>query len=155
MGRGGAGAAAALGGCRLNFPSKVASVRVMPPFEYQLTADPIQPTAAVFAVEEGAEVQFLGTVRGQEDGRPISGIDYSAYLPMAEQEFLRLCERGQSEHGPHRVFIQHRLGFVADREPSILIRVQTKHSSEAFELCHWYLKVIKTTVPIWKKPVWV
>jgi molybdopterin synthase catalytic subunit len=112
------------------------------------------PGPAVFAPEEGAEVQFLGTVRGQEDGRPITGIDYSAYLPMAEKELERLCLQGQEEHGPHRVQILHRLGFVADQEPSILIRVQTKHSAEAFALCHWYLKAVKTTVPIWKKPVW-
>ncbi len=123
------------------------------PFEYQLIADPILPAPAVFAAEEGAEVQFLGTVRGQEEGRPISGIDYSVYRPMAEKELERLCQRGQAEQPPHRVFIQHRLGFVADREPSILIRVWTKHSAEAFDICRWYLKEIKTTVPIWKKPV--
>lgn len=123
-------------------------------YTFQLTADPIAPGAAVFAAEEGAEVQFLGTVRGQEEGRVITGIDYSVYRPMAEKELERLCQRGQTEQPPHRVFIQHRLGFVADREPSILIRVQTKHSAEAFEICRWYLKEIKTTVPIWKKPVW-
>ena len=64
-----------------------------------------------------------------------------------------LVERGQREHGPHRVVIQHRLGFVAAEQPSIVIRVRTKHSAESFELCHWYLKEIKTRVPIWKKPV--
>lgn len=125
-----------------------------PPFTYALVHEPLVPGPAVFAPEEGAEVQFLGTVRGQEDGRPITGIDYSAYLPMAEKELERLCLQGQEEHGPHRVQILHRLGFVADQEPSILIRVQTKHSAEAFALCHWYLKAVKTTVPIWKKPVW-
>jgi molybdopterin synthase catalytic subunit len=125
-----------------------------PAYSFQLIADPIVPEVAVFAAEEGAEVQFLGTVRGQEEGRVITGIDYSVYRPMAEKELDRLCQRGQAEQRPHRVFIQHRLGFVADREPSILIRVQTKHSAEAFEICRWYLKEIKTSVPIWKKPVW-
>jgi molybdopterin synthase catalytic subunit len=33
--------------------------------------------------------------------------------------------------------------------------VKTRHSAEGFELCRWYLREIKTSVPIWKKPVWV
>jgi molybdopterin synthase catalytic subunit len=44
---------------------------------------------------------------------------------------------------------------VAAEEPSIVIRVRTKHSAEAFDLCRWYLKAIKTRVPIWKKPVFI
>ncbi len=119
-----------------------------------LSEDPIPTTPSVFAPGEGAEVQFLGVVRGLEEGREITGIDYTAYRPMAEKTLRELVERGAAEHGPHRVFLQHRLGFVAAEEPSILIRVQTKHSAEAFDLCRWYLKEVKTTVPIWKRAVW-
>ena len=120
-----------------------------------LSEAPIVPASAVFLPEEGAEVQFLGMVRGSEDGKVITGIDYSAYLPMAEKMLQDLVARGQREHGPHRIFIQHRLGFVAAEQPSIVIRVRTKHSAASFDLCHWYLKEIKTSVPIWKKPVFV
>ena len=127
----------------------------MSAFVIQLSDQAIEPTAAVFRDEEGAECQFLGTVRHLEEGKEISGIDYSIYRPMAEQELERLCEQGQREHPGHRVYIQHRLGFVAAREPSIIIRVTTKHSAASFELCQWYLREIKSKVPIWKKPVWV
>lgn len=123
------------------------------PFPFLLSTEPIKPGAHSFASGEGAQVQFLGVVRGEEDGKPISGIDYIAYLPMAEKMLTELIERGARDHGPHRVFIQHRLGFVANEEPSIIIRVQTKHSSEAFDICRWYLKEIKTSVPIWKRAV--
>jgi molybdopterin synthase catalytic subunit len=118
-----------------------------------LSEEPIQTAQTVFKSGEGAEVQFLGVVRGEEDGKVISGIEYSAYLPMAEKMLSELADRGAREHGPHRLFIQHRLGFVAAEQPSIVIRVRTKHSAEAFELCRWYLKEIKTCVPIWKKPM--
>jgi molybdopterin synthase catalytic subunit len=126
----------------------------MPPVVI-LSEEPIQIAQTAFKAGEGAEAQFLGVVRGMEDGRTISGIDYSAYLPMAEKMLQDLVARGQREHGPHRVFIQHRLGFVAAEQPSIVIRVRTKHSAESFELCHWYLKEIKTSVPIWKRAVFV
>ena len=124
----------------------------MPPVVI-LSEDPIQIAQTVFKAGEGAEAQFLGVVRGMEDDKVISGIDYSAYLPMAEKMLQELIDSGQREHGPHRVFIQHRLGFVAAEQPSIIIRVRTKHSAESFDLCRWYLKEIKTSVPIWKKPV--
>lgn len=119
----------------------------------RLGEEPITPSAPLFADGEGAECQFLGVVRGEEDGRPISGIEYTAYRPMADQELGKLCERALREQGPHEIEIQHRLGFVPEREPSILLRVKSKHSAAAFDLCRWYLKEIKTTVPIWKKPV--
>lgn len=125
----------------------------MASYRFLLSPAPITSDATAFAENEGAEVQFLGAVRGLEDGRPITGIDYTAYVPMAEKMLAELCERGTREHGPHRVFLQHRLGFVAAEEPSIIIRVQTKHSAEAFDLCRWYLKEVKTTVPIWKRAV--
>jgi molybdopterin synthase catalytic subunit len=118
-----------------------------------LSHEPIGLATPAFAAEEGAECQFLGVVRGEEDGRPITGIDYSAYRPMADRELEKLCVRAQQEQGPHRVEIQHRLGFVPECEPSIVIRVKTRHSAASFDLCRWYLKEIKTTVPIWKKPV--
>lgn len=120
---------------------------------FVLSNAPIIPEAPVFAPGEGAEVQFLGTVRGEEEGKAISGIDYTAYVPMAEKTLAELLEKGTRDHEPHRVVIQHRLGFVAKEEPSIIIRVQTKHSAEAFEICRWYLKEIKTSVPIWKRAV--
>lgn len=119
-----------------------------------LNEQPIVAETAIFHDEEGAECQFLGTVRHLEEGREIRGIEYSAYHEMAEKELLKLCEKGQQAKPSHRVYIQHRLGFVAAREPSIVIRVITKHSAEAFELCQWYLREIKTRVPIWKRPVW-
>lgn len=124
----------------------------MPPL-FVLSSDPIPDVTPAFSPGQGAEVRFLGMVRGIEDERPISGIDYSAYLPMAEKMLAELIASGHAEHGPHEVFIQHRLGFVAAEEPSILIRVRTKHSAAALELCRWYLQEIKTRVPIWKRPV--
>lgn len=118
-----------------------------------LSEDLIVPDKHRFEKNEGAEVQFLGVVRGTENGEPIQGIDYTVYRPMAEKMLHELVARGAAEHGAHRVFIQHRLGFVAAEVPSIIIRVWTKHSAEAFDLCRWYLKEVKTSVPIWKRIV--
>ena len=135
------------------FVRHIPPLMTAPQTSFVLSDAPIVPDAPVFAPGEGAEVQFLGIVRGEEDGRAIGGIDYTAYLPMAEKMLAESIERGARDRGPHRVFIQHRLGFVAKEEPSIIIRVRTKHSAGAFEICRWYLNEIKTRVPIWKRAV--
>ena len=120
---------------------------------FLISEAPISEPVAQFSGGEGAEVRFLGIVRGIEDGREISGIEYSAYLPMAERLFGELIANRAAHHPEHQVYLRHRLGFVPATQPSILIRVRTRHGAEAFDLCQWYLREIKTKAPIWKMPI--
>jgi molybdopterin synthase catalytic subunit len=101
----------------------------------------------------GAEVEFLGVVRGLEDGQPIDGIHYSAYFPMAERHLNSIAERGRRRFGAHPLTIHHVVGFVAAGEPSLLIRLALPHSREAFEALSWYLAELKTALPVWKEIV--
>ena len=101
----------------------------------------------------GADLRFHGVVRDREDGHAIRGIEYTAYRPMADQELAAVVEGMRAAHPDHRVAIYHRLGFVPAGEASILIRVQTAHSAEAYDLSREYLRRIKTSVPIWKRPM--
>src|SRR5688572_280674 len=41
-------------------------------------------------VRHGAAVLFVGTVRDTNDGSPVSGLDYSSYAGMAEQELAAI-----------------------------------------------------------------
>ena len=101
----------------------------------------------------GADIRFHGVVRDTEDGEYITGIDYSCYPDMAEGELEKIAEEMMTENPDHLVAIHHCLGFVAAGDASIIIRVQTTHSQQAFDLSREYLKRIKTSVPIWKKPI--
>jgi len=105
------------------------------------------------SAEHGADLRFHGVVRDSENGKPITGIDYSCYPEMAGKELDAIVAAMAEGFPQHRATIHHTIGFVAAGEASILIRVQTAHSAEAFEICREYLKRIKTTVPIWKRPV--
>ncbi len=117
-----------------------------------------RPVAAVEAelsssTQHGADLRFHGVVRDLEDGRPLAGIGYSHYEAMALKELHRIGEAMGHEHPGHLAEVHHVVGYVPAGEASILIRVRTKHSAEAFELCREYLRRIKETVPIWKRPV--
>jgi len=111
-------------------------------FERALEADGPPPLP-----RHGACVQFFGVVRDTEDGRPIEGIDYRAYPKMVEAVMAAMAREGAEEFGDHTVKIHHRVGFVPAAEPSVVIRVTTRHSQAAFDICRRYLHRLKTEIP--------
>ena len=126
-------------------------------FICSISDEPITSVENSFApsTTHGADIRFHGVVRDREDGRLISGIDYSQYEKMALRELEKIGEAMTSEFPDHLAHVHHKVGFVAAGEASLLIRIQTAHSAEAFERCLEYLKRIKTTGPIWKTPIFV
>jgi molybdopterin synthase catalytic subunit len=123
---------------------------------YVLSSAPINLEVQPFLSPSlGAQLQFLGVVRGLEEGRPISGIAYSAYEPMARSELQQILNQGATDLPAHAVFIEHRLGFVPAGQPSLRILCSSAHSAAAFEACRWYLSRIKASVPIWKAPQFI
>jgi len=105
------------------------------------------------STKHGADIRFHGVVRDLEDGKTITGIDYSCYPDMAGAELNKIVKSMSEENPDHFVAIHHCVGFVAAGDASIIIRVQTAHSQAAFDLSREYLKRIKASVPIWKKPI--
>lgn len=124
-------------------------------FEYSLSERPVAEIekALELSSEHGADLRFHGVVRELEDGRKISGIEYSHYEGMAGRELQKIGVAMAADFPDHLARIHHVVGFVAAGEASLLLRVRTKHSAEAFDICREYLRRIKTTVPIWKKPI--
>lgn len=126
-----------------------------PHFVYSVSSRTVAEVEAELppSTEHGADLRFHGVVRDLEDGRPLRAIRYTHYESMALRELERIGEAMRVEHPDHRALVHHVVGTVEAGEASILIRVQTKHSAAAFEICSEYLRRIKTTVPIWKEPL--
>jgi len=99
----------------------------------------------------GAVVEFLGVVRGEEKGRAISFLEYEAYAPMAEKIIHTLIEETKKKWPVRHIHILHRIGRVPAGETSLLIHVEAPHRGEAFEACRFLLEEVKREVPIWKK----
>ena len=123
---------------------------MLPPVQFSISEAPIEP-AQFDSGEWGAEVKFLGIVRGMEAGADISGITYTAYLPMALQVLEKIVREMQEAHGAHPIQIHHRLGLVPVGVPSIIITTAGKHSAETFARIQEYLARVKSEVPIWKE----
>ena len=98
----------------------------------------------------GAAVRFTGTVRGEEDGRTIAGLEYEAYRPMAENQMRRIFEEIRDMHTFDDAVALHRVGFVPVGEAAILVEVRSKHRGVAFEAVRIFMDRLKQDVPIWK-----
>ena len=121
--------------------------------EVSIGAAPLELPPAGGDGQAGAVVVFWGAVRATEDGREISGIDYEANRPMAEHQMRLVAEGAASRFDVREIFLRHRIGFVPAGEPSVVVRVTSRHRGAAFDASQWIMDELKRVVPIWKHPV--
>lgn len=115
---------------------------------------PIDCTALIERVASdgnGAVVSFLGTVRDVNDGRAVTGIEYSAYRSMAERELAAIVEEAAARIGSRDIAVEHRLGELRVGECSVAIAVAHPHRGRAFEGARYVIEELKRRVPIWKR----
>lgn len=99
----------------------------------------------------GAILTFEGRVRPEENGRPISALEYESYDPMARAELLRLAREAAQRFGLLGVEVVHSRGRVPVRRCSFRLRVAAVHRKEALAAVDWYVDRLKQEVPIWKR----
>lgn len=123
-----------------------------------LVARPID-TAAITAeaarAANGATLLFVGTVRDVNDGRAVTGIEYSAYEPMAQRELADIVREAAEQFGTEDVVVEHRLGVLALGDASVAIAVAHPHRGPAYDASRYVIEQIKRRVPIWKREHYV
>ena len=117
-----------------------------------LTDSPLHAPPQDHDVDAGAIVDFWGVVRKIENGREIEGIEYEAHREMAEHQLRQIAEQAVNKFGLRLVLLHHRIGFIAIGEPSLFLRVTSRHRSEGFRASQWIVDALKKKVPIWKRP---
>jgi molybdopterin synthase catalytic subunit len=124
---------------------------------FEITREPIDKQGLeqrLLTGVSGAMVTFDGVVRNQTAGRPVTSLQYDAYVPMAIKEMSRIGDEVR-ERWPEvdRIGIIHRFGELKISESSVVIVITSPHRRVAFEACHYAIDRLKQTVPIWKKEV--
>ena len=112
--------------------------------------DPPEVMEEIRAPEFGAVSLFVGTVRDVNEGRQVSSIDYSAYVPMAEAEMQRIGAEAAERFGVHAIIIEHRVGSLQLGEVSVVIACAHQHRDPALDATRYLIEQIKSRVPIWK-----
>lgn len=114
---------------------------------------PINAAALIAEVSReanGAALLFIGTVRDVNDGRAVSGIEYTAYRAMAERELADIAGEARRQFGTDDIVVEHRLGTLELGETSVAIAVAHPHRSSAYEASRYLIEQLKERVPIWK-----
>jgi molybdopterin synthase catalytic subunit len=124
----------------------------------QLTREKIpteQLIAASKAGEDGAVLIFEGIVRNNSRGRATQYLDYEAYEEMATKQMHELIATAHEKFSVRHIALVHRLGRIEIGETSVLIIVASAHRAAAYEASRWLIDTLKSTVPIWKREVFV
>lgn len=113
--------------------------------------DPAALLAEVASHDAGASTLFVGTVRRTNEGREVTGIDYSAYRDMAVREMATIAEEARARFGDLRIAVEHRVGTLALGEASIVIAVAHARRAPAMDAQRYLIEEIKRRVPVWKR----
>ncbi|GIH73075.1 molybdenum cofactor biosynthesis protein MoaE [Sphaerimonospora thailandensis] len=100
----------------------------------------------------GGTAVFVGTVREQDQGRPVTSLSYSAH-PSAEQELRRVAEKVTADFPVTALAAVHRVGDLRLGDVAVVVAAACPHRAEAFEACRRLIDDLKHEVPIWKRQV--
>ncbi len=103
----------------------------------------------------GAVSVFLGTVRDVNDGRAVTGVEYSAYRPMALSELQAIAHEVCEGTAGLQVAVEHRLGSLALVDVSVAIAVSHARRAPALDATRLVIEALKVRVPIWKHEQYV
>jgi MoaE-MoaD fusion protein len=136
-------------------------VAVIPPVSggsFLLSDEPLSLESAVAEVrnhEAGGIATFVGTTRRRSRDRDVLHLEYEAYEGMAEKVMEDLARSLKERHDLCEVAIHHRVGRVDIGDTSVVIAVSAPHRADALAACREAIDELKTSVPLWKKEVYV
>lgn len=114
---------------------------------------PIDPAALIAEVSSpqcGAISVFLGTVRDENDGRAVDGIDYTAYTAMAEEVLASIVAEASVRFAVTSIVVEHRIGPLDIGAVSVGIAAAHSHRGPALESVRFVIEELKVRVPVWK-----
>ena len=100
--------------------------------EVKVTREPLLPLPSVFSTEHGAVVDFFGVVRENENDVTISGLEYEAFVEMAEAELGRISEEMAQKFSLGSVIVHHRIGFCPQAGQCLPRLKGRSHATSAF-----------------------
>jgi molybdopterin synthase catalytic subunit len=110
----------------------------------------------------GAEVTFIGTVRGfseaiGKEGQPervaVKELIYECYCEMALGKMTQIKDHALANYDIDDMHIIHRIGVLKPTEQVVMIAVSAAHRKDAFKACEYAIEEMKKAVPIWKKEI--
>jgi len=109
----------------------------------------------------GGVTFYVGSVRGDDDGRHVDALTYEAYPEMAEKVLDQLRRNTIQQFRLVDATVIHRLGTMKAGEPILLVALAGAHRGETYDAVRYFMDRLKEEVPIWKReeapdgPTWI
>lgn len=123
------------------------------PVRFRIADAPIDVAplrARLLHARAGAFASFEGWVRDHNEGQPVGGLRYEAYVALAEAEGARILDEALRRFDALDAQCVHRVGDLAIGDMAVWVGVSAAHRGAAFEACRWIIDEVKARVPIWK-----
>lgn len=125
-------------------------VRLVAIRDAELSVDEVLRAVRVPAA--GGIALFVGAVREQDGGKPVTSLGYSAH-PSVEAQLREVAEEVAAAYPAAAIAAVHRVGDLRVGDLAVVTAVACPHRGEAFEACRTLIDQLKMRVPIWKHQV--
>lgn len=99
----------------------------------------------------GGTAVFIGSVRNHHQGRDVTGLQYTAYAPVAEKMIRAIEQEICEKYAVAYVRVVHRVGRLDIGATAIIAVAYAAHRREAFAACEEAVERVKHEVPVWKE----
>jgi molybdopterin synthase catalytic subunit len=99
----------------------------------------------------GAVCSFVGTVRDQVGGQPLSQMELEHYPGMTEAAIHAMIDQAAQRFDICGATVIHRVGPLVGQDQIVLVAVTSAHRGMSFEACQFLMDYLKTQAPFWKK----
>ena len=98
----------------------------------------------------GAVASFVGLVRDEHGGAPVTAMTLEHYPGMTERQLLRLEAEAHRRWPLLDSLLVHRFGRMLPGEPIVLVATASAHRGAALDACAFLIDWLKTEAPFWK-----
>ena len=106
--------------------------------------------AAVADPAAGGTAVFIGTVREEDSGRPVTSLGYEAH-PDAVAVMRQVAEEVAQRHDVVALAAVHRTGLLEIGDIAVVVAASCGHRHQAFVAGQQLIDDVKARVPIWKR----
>lgn len=101
--------------------------------------------------EIGGVGSFVGTVRNEAGGRPITAMTLEHYPAMTEQALAGIVAEAERRWPLLGVTVIHRVGRLVPGEGIVLVLAASTHRAAALAATGFLIDWLKTKAPFWKQ----
>jgi molybdopterin synthase catalytic subunit len=102
------------------------------------------------AAGAGAIASFVGLVRSENEGAPVSGLELDHHPRLTGQALAALEADALARFALSDLAIVHRHGALAPGEAIVFVAAAAPHRRAAFDAVDYVMDRLKTDVPFWK-----